>query len=59
MNALQNILLSLKDENDDSLIRRNLIREYTGDSFYQIFNKWLNEFDKLAYNKIGVVLLFI
>ena len=54
--GLQNILLSLKDENDDSLTRRNLIREYTGDSFYQIFNKWLNEFDKLAYNKISFII---
>ena len=32
---------------------KEIIREYTNDSFYKLFNKWLNETDPLAIKKIA------
>ena len=39
--TLQEILKMLK--NGD--IRKNIIKEYTGDTIYKYFNTWLNELD--------------
>ena len=32
---------------------KKIIKEYTNESFYKLFNKWLNETDPLAINKIA------
>ena len=32
---------------------KQIIREYTNESFYKLFNKWLNEVDPLAIKKIA------
>ena len=32
---------------------KEIIKEYTNESFYKLFNKWLNETDPLAINKIA------
>ena len=32
---------------------KEIIREYTNDSFYKLFNKWLNQTDPLAIKKIA------
>ena len=32
---------------------KKIIQEYTNDSFYRLFNKWLNEVDPLAIKKIA------
>ena len=47
--TLQEILKTLK--NGD--IRKNMIKEYTEDTIYNYFNRWLNELDFIAYKKIS------
>ena len=32
---------------------KKIIQEYTNESFYKLFNKWLNEVDPLAIKKIA------
>ena len=49
------LLGSINDENR----RTNIVHEYTEDTLYKPFNKWLNELDILSYRKIAYFIALI
>ena len=49
--TLSAYLQMIKNQNED--IRKNIVKEYTSDGLYKYFNRWLNELDFLAYQKIS------
>ena len=49
------ILSILNNENR----RENILKEYTEDTIYKHFNKWLNELDILSYRKISYFIALI
>ena len=50
---LQLLIKNLEIFSRGSRNYKEIIKEYTNDSFYALFNKWLNEIDPLAIKKIA------